>query len=351
MSPSTVCYVSPAAEGRTVRSPKSTDGRDQNPSSIPTLRSRPCTANAERKRLLRERAFLNVLLSGLRSGSGSSIVRIHAPSDPEIWDSVREDAESLGIHNFFDGMTRDPTHTAIMISSVPYPASALRGGRCLNDRPHGLVHRLRDRTMVRVSSSGSATTAASILKGFSHDILLPFITNDVEDNPEKNFITIGFTEVLIVPSAYSVASWSPIGKGFLPRHWVLEASLNGVNPVVISDQKDDRSINKESDFGVWDISPPAQGPFNTFTLRATGRNLLGTHHLQMTAFEIYGRSLTLKMMEDDGSAAAYRAPESPPRPQNLYRDKVTCTEPPSDLPPCPPMEVEKKETKGNKKKK
>eukprot|EP00760_Papus_ankaliazontas_P025725 PhM_4_TR2859/c0_g1_i1/m.31397 len=383
-SPTTVCYMAP--HGSSVMRPSTTptpagaaalddDDHDHDVGApTPVVRGSPAAVVLKKRDysflvgpdIPRDKAFINRLLTMLRTWTGDYLVRIKLGVEPERWSSVVADVKNMGATLFFKQMLDDPLHTVISMTDVVYPVDAPRRGKCVKQRPAGLTAQERNRIFVKSTDTTFATRVINFLRGTNDDdyvkVLHPFVTEDIEGA----WVQVVYRDVLIMPSTYSLASHCAIGKGHLPRNWRLEATLNGNNRTVLYTHIDDRAIDKDSDFAVWDLVDPHgdmldedgekvptvapyRGPFDTFRLVQTGPNILGTNHFQVTAMELYGRVLRVRRVEDDGMDAALMVHEKVGDAIEADSSRSRTLAPLPDMPPALVMETKGK--KGKKKKK
>eukprot|EP01006_Ploeotia_vitrea_P057825 TRINITY_DN68323_c0_g1_i1.p1 TRINITY_DN68323_c0_g1~~TRINITY_DN68323_c0_g1_i1.p1 ORF type:complete len:628 (-),score=33.46 TRINITY_DN68323_c0_g1_i1:96-1979(-) len=184
----------------------------------------------------------------------------------------------------------------------------------------------------RVVSHSSSIWGFGDVQDVSKKDLAYFITR----NAAGSWVEIDILCGVLMPFAYSFASAHPIYSGYYPRNWELQGSRDKKQWVVLKKHENDDAVTHQTPFGFWDItlddettSPPSVSYFRHFRILQTGPNSFGTHELQISAFEFYGRFV--HMMEDEP-----RPPPPPcleePRPTDMEEDLPL---PPQPKPPKP----------------
>ena len=132
---------------------------------------------------------------------------------------------------------------------------------------------------------------------------------------KNQWVSFDFSDMVIIPSAYSFVSFHPILSGYYPRNWLLEGSLNGKTWTILKEHYNDETINKSTPCGTWSIRENTKSknhlkqdlvfglecidPFEEetrqfyryFRIRQVGPNSFGSLELQLTSIEIFGEIL------------------------------------------------------------
>ena len=173
--------------------------------------------------------------------------------------------------------------------------------------------------------------------------VIPYFSTD---NSPKQWITIDLGAVLVIPQAYSFASAQPIMAGQFPRSWRFEGSLDTISWTLLKQHHNDLSFSKRTPYGVWFLdaidncdNKPIGSYYRYFRVTMESQNSTGTHELQLSCLEIYGRLL-------------YVAPDYPlPSHQHVLGQRPQFAETfPSALPPEAKRADEKKPGRKKKKK-
>jgi hypothetical protein len=124
-----------------------------------------------------------------------------------------------------------------------------------------------------------------------YDSHSPFFST--RDAPGQ-FVTIAFSKIAIAPTGYSFASTHPTSGGFYPRSWSIEGSLDGQQWELLREHRDDASVDHHSPVGTWAIQSRPGTYYSEFRIRHTGVNSVGTRHLDLCSFEVYGRAMFVR---------------------------------------------------------
>lgn len=148
-------------------------------------------------------------------------------------------------------------------------------------------------SLLRVYSSSmlKSCSADGIVRPFIGDLHSPFFCT--EDQPGQH-IDVSLQRMLLVPTAYSIASTHPIKGGHYPRNWRFEASLDGRHWVVLRDHVNDETLSRNRPMAVFHLGSSSAKYYQHFRMAQTGRNAVGTNHLCVCSLEVYGRLLFAK---------------------------------------------------------
>eukprot|EP00659_Diplonema_papillatum_P000170 gene170-266_t len=130
-----------------------------------------------------------------------------------------------------------------------------------------------------------------------HDIIRPHAACFTTLAKETSWVMVDFGYPAVVPSHYSFSSAHPIYLGYYPRSWVFEASRDSVEWHPLREHVDDQTLFGECSAGLWSVQlpPSLRGfPFRYFRVRSTGPNSFGSHELQLSNFEVFGRLLAVR---------------------------------------------------------
>ena len=202
------------------------------------------------------------------------------------------------------------------------------------------------------SSMLGACTVDALAMSFK-DIHYPYFST--RDEPGEH-VTMSFSSSYVVPTGYSIASCHPVHGGYYPRNWRFEASVDGVAWFRLREHVSDDALSRYHPVGHFavdariavdglpngvtaddkeKISPVA---FQHFRIVQTGHNALGTQHLCVSSFEVYGRFVYVL---DSKPQSITKLPPRGQRPSGFAL--------PTELPPCVAKAAPKKG--GGKKKK
>ncbi|KAJ9468134.1 hypothetical protein DIPPA_30085 [Diplonema papillatum] len=119
-------------------------------------------------------------------------------------------------------------------------------------------------------------------------------------------IEIRTGDAFVTPTAYGLSSKHPLYGGHQPRNWALFGAMVGsggeVRWVLLRSHAGDESTQSAGAACCWSIDGVAKRCraakelpfFNAFRLGLTGPDALGSHRLQISSFELYGRVLTAR---------------------------------------------------------
>eukprot|EP01012_Entosiphon_sulcatum_P035884 TRINITY_DN4562_c0_g1_i1.p1 TRINITY_DN4562_c0_g1~~TRINITY_DN4562_c0_g1_i1.p1 ORF type:complete len:681 (+),score=82.03 TRINITY_DN4562_c0_g1_i1:35-2044(+) len=229
---------------------------------------------------------------------------------------------------------RYSTQSPLRPNTAPEPGPPVDKGRSAMDR-HGIVHFVGTRfgtthawenpvKSLRVLLASSSVWGCADLTDLTKKDLAYFITL----NKPGSWVEIDFLCGAVLPTAYSFASAHAIYAGFYPRTWELQASMDRKSWRVLRQHQDDDSITFHNPFGVWDLpqdnSKDRAYYYRYFRIVQQGPNSFGSHELQVSSFEIYGRFIFIT------NDRPWPAPASPFRGANGRPDG------PADDPELPP---------------
>ena len=112
------------------------------------------------------------------------------------------------------------------------------------------------------------------------------------DGIDGPWAALDFRPCVAVVAAYSMSSTHPIHVGAAPRHWRFEGSLDGVRWTTLRTHDNDAAIGgKTGTMATWAVA--ATEPVSLVRVVATGPNACGTTALQVSAIELYGRTIVV----------------------------------------------------------
>eukprot|EP01065_Artemidia_motanka_P014160 TRINITY_DN18130_c0_g1_i1.p1 TRINITY_DN18130_c0_g1~~TRINITY_DN18130_c0_g1_i1.p1 ORF type:complete len:898 (+),score=308.39 TRINITY_DN18130_c0_g1_i1:45-2738(+) len=158
------------------------------------------------------------------------------------------------------------------------------------------------------------------------DALVPFFST--LDAPSQ-WVTVDLGPVAVIPHRYSLVSARPIGAGCFPRSWRLEGSLDNEVWELLRRHEGDTTLTKDRPCATWSLDALGRSKvreigsyYRYFRLTQEGPNSVGTHALQLSCFEVYGRLLCVRpwmswpcRSESVCLPRPLRCPELPPMPE------------------------------------
>lgn len=197
-----------------------------------------------------------------------------------------------------------PTSASSSPSKVLSPRSTSGGStpRLVNFRPqHGVVHRVGRRMGSEQEWSSPITWGAvrcyassmfqpcktdALIEPF-HDFHTPYFTTG---DAVGQHVTVVFERMLLIPHAYSFASTHPVHGGAYPRHWRLDASLDGLQWETLRRHTQDETLDRYHPIAVFTLPRECHHRFfQQFRIVHEGLNALGTNELSISSIEFFGR--------------------------------------------------------------
>ena len=178
------------------------------------------------------------------------------------------------------------------------------------------------------TQAGGCRPVSAVLSPLRPTQLTPYFVT--KDTPGA-WVDIRFHHALVMPTAYRLTSVHPIFSGYHLRSWKLLGALADSPWEVLSEHTQDVSLDGKVQSCRWEVESRRAGVglpfFDKFRIAMTGVNSLGTHALQLSHFEVYG-----KVLHVDGiPEGAARAPAPP---QHIGMPLPSCgVEVPKETPP------------------
>lgn len=107
------------------------------------------------------------------------------------------------------------------------------------------------------------------------------------DDKKNSWICYDFKDRRVIPTGYSVRSWSQSSGGYHPKNWVMEAS-NGKSWMTIDRRGNNDQLNGNMVIVKFNIAPVPRTGFRFFRLRLIGKNHDDNDILALSALEIFG---------------------------------------------------------------
>ncbi|KAJ9446498.1 hypothetical protein DIPPA_00926 [Diplonema papillatum] len=161
----------------------------------------------------------------------------------------------------------------------------------------GNAHLSKAIACVVSSSVGAASRVSAIVDRFAPDDggVVPYFCT--QDRPGQ-WVMLDFGAVFVIPQAYSFASTSPIAVGTFPLSWRFEGSMDRLHWDLLRRHVGDKTFSKNNLCGYWPLpcleearKLPLGHYYRYFRVLLEGPNTVGTHQLQLSCFEVYGRAL------------------------------------------------------------
>ena len=110
-------------------------------------------------------------------------------------------------------------------------------------------------------------------------------------NEPGQFFSVAFDRMVVVPTAYSLASTHPISGGDYPRNWRFDGSCDGINWTLLRRHVNDESLSRRTPTFTWQLqrTPQSSTFYTMFRVVAEGPNITGGDALCATCLEVYGK--------------------------------------------------------------
>lgn len=143
---------------------------------------------------------------------------------------------------------------------------------------------------INPASIDSVRVSSSALMGDSHSIIA-FTGRDTVrlcSKPVMNsWFAVDFFDKYVTPTHYSLKHYSSWDVEAL-RSWVLEASNDGSNFVILMRHSNDTHLYKRGGTHTWRITPPVSEKYRIFRIRLTAKNSNNHLYLCCSGIEFYG---------------------------------------------------------------
>ena len=147
---------------------------------------------------------------------------------------------------------------------------------------HGNVH---DKGIVNVTASSVYGSSWDPKNAADLEVETPYYSSDEPDV----WICYDFKGMSIVPTGYSIRSWSGRGPGSMHlKSWVIEVSKDGSQWTLVDRRVNNSDLNGRSLTQNFKITEPVSGKYRYIRLRQIGENHSHNYYVIISALEIFG---------------------------------------------------------------
>lgn len=159
----------------------------------------------------------------------------------------------------------------------------------------GIINYLKNKSSGNIENNLEITSSSIFSNGYDSQLQPKHVIlyEDKEkgfasENVKNSWLRLDFKNNKIIPTEYTIMSSSSYTNGWRPKNWVIEVSNDGSTWGVISEEKENGSLNGNFLVHTFKINKPTLTAYRYFQIRQTGTNWTNGHYFDIGSIEIYG---------------------------------------------------------------